>query len=81
MYITKKYLLWKSEVLIKFDAKIAYEIAKIAYIQKLSTRKLSSVLKRKDVIDCLSKIHTNFVVDVVPIDKAANNVAFICKCF
>ena len=40
---------------------------------------MSSVLKRKDVSDCLSEMHNKFVV--VPIEKAANNVAFICKRF
>ena len=65
--------LWKSEVLKQVDAKIGSLKKKVKY------QKVSSVLKRKDVIDCLSEIHTNFVV--VPIDKAANNVAFICKRF
>ena len=40
---------------------------------------MSSVLRRKDVIEYLNELHTKFVV--VPIDKAANNVAFICKRF
>ena len=48
--------LWKKEVLIQVDGKIASLKKRVRY------QKVSSVLKRKDVIDCLSEIHTNFVI-------------------
>ncbi len=64
---------WKSEVLKQVDSKIEYLKKKKKY------KKVSSVLRRQDVIEYLNELHTNFVI--VPIDKAANNVAFICKRF
>lgn len=62
---------WRNEVLQQVDNKITSLKRKIKY------RKASSVLERPDVIDDLKEIHSKFVV--VPIDKAANNVALICK--
>ena len=47
--------------------------------RKIKFNKVSSILKRQDVVDYLNELHSKFVI--VPIDKAANNVAFICKRF
>ena len=62
---------WKTEVLRKVDDKI-----KILR-RKLKFQKLDPVLKRPEVIDHLKQLHETFVF--VPIDKAGNNIAIICK--
>ena len=62
---------WKDEVIEKVEAKIASLKRKVKY------QRVSSVLNRPDVQNYLNEIHSKFVV--VPIDKAAKNVAFICK--
>ena len=38
-----------------------------------------SVFKDKDAVKCLSDLHDKYVV--VPADKAANNVVFVCKSY
>ena len=40
-------------------------------------KKTKQVLKRQDVVDYLEQLHQKFVF--VPIDKAGNNIAIICK--
>ena len=64
---------WKSKILELVDRRIGV----------LKLRKVPSVtkpmLKDEDVVKSLSDLHKNFVV--VPIDKASNNVAIICKRF
>ena len=41
--------------------------------------KTHSIFKDPKVANCLSSLHMDFVV--VPADKAANNVVFVCKAF
>ena len=67
------FTLWKDEVIGMVEAKIA------SLKRKIKFNKVSSILKRQDVVDYLNELHSKFVI--VPIDKAANNVAFICKRF
>ena len=62
---------WKTEVLRKVDDKTR------TLRHKLKFRKLDPVLNRPEVVDYLKQLHENFVL--VPIDKAANNIAIICK--
>ena len=62
---------WKTEILNKVDSKIRLLRRKIKY------QKLNPVLKRPEVVDYLKHIHDKFVL--VPIDKASNNIAIICK--
>ena len=45
--------------------------------RKLKFQKLDPVLKRPEVLEYLKTLHENFVL--VPIDKASNNIAVICK--
>ena len=45
----------------------------------ISTKKSNPVLKREDVQEYLTSLQKNFVL--VPIDKASNNIAIICKRF
>ena len=58
-------------------AKSGPKIASLA--QKIKPRSTSPVLKQPDVIAYLNDLHSKFVL--VPIDKAANNVAIVCKRF
>ena len=37
------------------------------------------VLRQADVIEAMENLHKNYVL--VPIDKASNNVAIVCKKF
>ena len=64
---------WKSKILELVDSRIKI----------LNSRKVPSVtkpvLEDEDVIASLAEIHSKYVV--VPIDKASNNVALICKRF
>ena len=62
---------WKNMVLHKVDAKIAL------LKRKVTLHKSNPVLKQPDVIQHLEELHKKYVF--VPIDKAANNVAIICK--
>lgn len=65
------FLLWKSKILELVESRV----------KVLKSRRKPSVtkpiLKDEDVLRSLSDLHSKFVV--VPIDKAANNVALICK--
>ena len=44
---------------------------------KIIPRKVNAALNDCDAITNLKELHSNFVF--VPVDKAANNVAIICK--
>ena len=61
---------WKTAI----TSKIEDRISSISVKQKKSS---SSVLKDASASACLSDLHSKFVM--VPVDKAANNIAFICK--
>lgn len=64
---------WKNEVIGKVDTKIASLKRKMRYV------KVKPILERTEVSTYLDSLHSKFVI--VPIDKAANNVSFICKRF
>ena len=59
------------KVLRKVDEKIR------SLKRKFKPQKVNQVLKREDVVEYLENLHKNFVL--VPIDKAGNNIAIICK--
>ena len=58
---------WKSEIM---------EVVKNK-LNKVNIYKYNAVLHHKDNIDCLIKLQQDFIF--VPVDKASNNVAIICK--
>ena len=62
---------WKENIKLKIDDRVS----------KLSqnTQRNFPVLKDKNAKKCLSQLQEKYVI--VPIDKASNNVAFICKRF
>ena len=62
---------WRDKILEKVDAKI------VSLKTKIRPRKTNSVLKDPEVSEYLKSLHEKYVL--VPIDKAANNVAIICK--
>ena len=62
---------WKSEILSRVDRKITSLRRSVKY------HKIQPVLKRPEVTEYLRNLHDNFVL--VPIDKASNNIAVICK--
>ena len=62
---------WKNKILHKTDSKIS------SLKSKITPRITNPVLKQPEVEQYLEEIHKKFVL--VPIDKAANNVAIICK--
>ena len=62
---------WKNEILKKVDQKIRNLKLRV------HPRKTNQVLKRPDVVEHLEQLHKNYVF--VPIDKAGNNIAIICK--
>ena len=64
---------WKNIVMQKVDSKIG--LLKL----KVTPRRTNPVLKREDVQNYLKYLHKHFVL--VPIDKASNNIAIICKRF
>ena len=64
---------WKNEILASID----YQINK--YKKKFNHQKPKSILNDITVKEALENLQHNFVV--APIDKAANNVSFICKRF
>ena len=54
--------------------------SRIDYLKsKITPRKTNPVLKRDDVKKYLDHLHKHFVL--VPVDKASNNIAIICKRF
>ena len=44
---------------------------------RVRPKKTKQVLKRPDVVEYLNQLHKTYVF--VPIDKAGNNIAIICK--
>ena len=66
-----EFLLWKNSIIEVLDAKILH------LKQTVKPINIKQVLKDPDVKIALEELHHNFVI--VPIDKAANNVAFVCK--
>ena len=62
---------WKTEILNKVDSKIRLLRRKLKY------QKMNPVLRRPEVVEYLKLLHDKFVL--VPIDKASNNIAIICK--
>ena len=63
--------IWKESVL----EKVKEKVLRFRYFKK--TQKTSPALKNYAVLEALLELQNKFVM--VPIDKAANNVAFICK--
>ena len=64
---------WQDAILQKVEAKITSLKRKIRYC------KVKPVLERSNVLEYLKQLHSKYVM--VPIDKASNNVAIICKRF
>ena len=64
---------WKSKILELVDDRV--KILKSRRVPGVT----KPILQEEDVVRSLSDLHSKFVV--VPIDKAANNVALICKRF
>ena len=62
---------WQNVVLEKVDAKIT------SLKRKIMPQKTNPILKQPDIVQYLQNFHKKYVL--VPIDKAANNVAIICK--
>ena len=62
---------WRDKILEKVDLKIT------SLKSTLKPQRTNPVLKQPDVVTYLEELHRKYVL--VPIDKAANNVAIICK--
>ena len=62
---------WKNEVLKKIDEKIQ------SFKGRIRPKRSQQVLKDPEVVEYLQKMHEKYVF--VPIDKAGNNIAVICK--
>ena len=68
---TEEFVEWKSKILQEVDNKI------ISLKHRIKVHKTNPVLIQDTVIEYLKELHENY--DLVPIDKAANNIAIICK--
>ena len=64
---------WETEVLNETERKIQ------SLKQKIRPKKTNPILKQQTVTNYLKELHSKFVL--VPIDKASNNIAIICKRF
>ena len=64
---------WKSSILQNIDFRIS------KFKTKFENQNIKPFLKNSTVRTALNDLHNNFVL--APIDKAANNVSFICKRF
>ena len=64
---------WRTKILELVDNRI--EILKLRKVPSVT----KPILENEEVMSSLSQLHSKFVV--VPIDKASNNVAIICKRF
>ena len=62
---------WKRKIFQEVDNKI------ISLKHRIKVHKTSPVLKQDAVIEYLNELHEKYVL--VPIDRAANNIAIICK--
>jgi hypothetical protein len=69
----EKFMEWKNKIKEKVEERCKY-LAKTKY--KYS-RKKNKVLKTKECTDELERLQKMYVM--VPVDKAANNTAFVCK--
>ena len=67
------FALWKAKIIEKVDSKIT------SLKTRIRVHKTNPVLKDPESTDYLKSLHDRYVL--VPIDKAANNVAIICKRF
>ena len=63
--------LWKTKIIQKLDEKIT------SLRERIKLHKTNPVLRQEEVVEYLKTLHNKYVL--VPIDKAANNVAIICK--
>ena len=66
-------LAWKNKVVEKFDIKIS------SLRNRIKIHKTNPVLKNTDTVEYLQSVQDRYVL--VPIDKASNNVAFICRTY
>ena len=64
---------WRGNIISNIDGRIS------SFRPKKNRNKHRSILKLEPSKECLSDLHSKYVM--VPIDKAANNIAFICKRF
>ena len=64
---------WKNNIIKAFDDRIQH----LKPLVKYNVSK--PVLKDDSSVSCLENLQQQFVI--VPIDKASNNIAFICKAF
>ena len=67
------FTLWKDAVLAKVDEKI--NVLKL----KIRPQRKFQILKENTAKEYLDRLHEKYVL--VPIDKASNNIAVICKKF
>ena len=78
--LTDKYELPENSLMQWKEAIMKVVIGKVDEIKtRYKPQQVKPVLKDKIVVDYLNQIHSKFVL--VPIDKAANNIAIICKRF
>ena len=68
---TEEFAEWKKKILQEVDNKI------ISLKHGIKFHKTNPVLKQDAVTEYLRELHNKYVL--VPIDKAANNIAMICK--
>ena len=68
---TEEFVEWKRKILQEVYNKI------ISLKHRIKVHKTNPVLKQDAVLEYLNKLHEKYVF--VPIDKAANNIAIICK--
>ena len=62
---------WKRKILQEVDNKI------ISLKHRIKVHKTNLVLKQDAIIEYLNELHEKYIL--VPIEKAANNIAIICK--
>ena len=67
----EEFVEWKRKILQEVDNKI------ISLKHQIKVHKKNLVLKQDTVTEYLNELHKNYVF--LPIDKAANNTAIICK--
>ena len=69
----EQFVEWKNKILVEVDRKISL------LKRRVKPHKTNPVLKQEEVLTYLDVLHSKYVF--VPIDKAANNIAIICKKF
>ena len=60
-------------------SKIDERISSLQHNPNKNKKQHHSILKIDSSVECLNNLHDNYVM--VPIDKASNNIAFVCKRF